>query len=603
MQAIKNENHKFGLQSVLILTICSLVLLAMLALGAVSYLSSRSIVGDFGSLTIVGYLDRLERALHQELDALVYQANFVSQALVSGRYSFAEPQRLADFASGSMAAAPQIGDITIGDGKDSAIEVARTTSNHTITKTIKVSDRPELLKIAKRAQTSRSPFWIEPFYSSSHRSSLIGLCIPVRYENRYLGFVVVSIFSQTLSVFVDELSDLPRRTAFMLFGPNHVLAHPQLARGSPKLSTGNPLLALDQLGDAVLIGLPDGYSFREAGIELPEGSEALIVDQNDKHYQVYMRTIESHEQKPLVIGIYLSESIFNEVIETLGLEALIGVALLIFAIILAILLSKMIARSIVRAANAALAIRTFDFERVPTLRGSKIAEVDNLARSLNRAFDGLKSFGRYVPRKLVARLIKEGRADAGSEERALSVMFTDIAGFSALCETMSAGEVAQFINEHLSLVSKCIDDKGGTIDKYIGDAVMAFWGAPDTLENTALPACRAATAVRSAIFEDNKRRRSVGLEPVRIRIGIHTGPLVVGDIGAPERINYTVVGDVVNGGQRLEGLGKEVDPHAEVIILISGATAELLPKKFPLTSIGSFKVKGKEQRLDVFQLN
>jgi class 3 adenylate cyclase len=176
---------------------------------------------------------------------------------------------------------------------------------------------------------------------------------------------------------------------------------------------------------------------------------------------------------------------------------------------------------------------------------------------------------RYVPRTLVMRLVKEGRVGFGSEERVLAIMFTDIASFTSMCETMSAGEVAAFINQHLSLVSACVEQAGGTIDKFIGDAVMAFWGAPGRVENPAASACRAAVAIQHALAADNKRRAAEGLAPVRIRIGIHMGPVVVGDIGAPNRINYTIVGDTVNAAQRLESLGKTVDPNAEAITLVS----------------------------------
>lgn len=602
MQTPKDERLRFGLQPALVVSIAGLVLLAVGAVGAVSYLASRSIVREFGSVTIVENLDRLESELRDEMDAVVHQAQFVSQAIIGGTYSFAEPQRLADFASGSMAAAPQIGGILLAGANSSAIRVMRTIGNDTVTTTFDLETRTNLQQLAELARNARGSFWIEPVYSTTRRASLLGLCVPIRYEDRYLGFIVVSILTKTLSAFADELSDPPHVTAFMLYGGDFVLAHPSLIDNSAKLSKSSPLLGFDKVGDVVLANLSEGLPFHEVGISLPEDSEALIVSKNDKHYQVYMRAVDGYGEKPIVIGIYYSESILNRVFQILRDQVIVGIALLIGAIILAFVLGRIIARPIARAARGALAVQSFDFDHVPTLRHSRIIEVDDLARSLNRAYDGLKSFARYVPRKLVARLIKEGLPGAGSEERALSVMFTDIAGFSALCEEMSASEVADFINAHLSLVSRCIDGEGGTIDKYIGDAAMAFWGAPDTLDNTALPACRAAVAIRAAIVADNRERLARGLAPVRIRIGVHTGPLVVGDIGAPERINYTVVGDVVNGAQRLESLGKEIDPEAEAIVLISGATAELLPPEIAVTSEGTFRVKGKEHSLNVFRV-
>src|SRR5882724_13442862 len=109
---------------------------------------------------------------------------------------------------------------------------------------------------------------------------------------------------------------------------------------------------------------------------------------------------------------------------------------------------------------------------------------------------------------------------------------------------------------------------------------MAFWGAPGRTENPAASACRAAIAIQRAIAADNKQRISTGLDPVRIRIGIHMGTVVVGDIGAPSRINYTIVGDAVNATQRLESLGKTIDPDAEAIALVSEEIFAAAPDGF-----------------------
>ncbi|MBA4037448.1 MAG: adenylate/guanylate cyclase domain-containing protein, partial [Bradyrhizobium sp.] len=199
-------------------------------------------------------------------------------------------------------------------------------------------------------------------------------------------------------------------------------------------------------------------------------------------------------------------------------------------------------------------------------------------------------------------LVKEGRVGAGTEERTLAIMFTDIVGFTSACEKLSAREVAEYINHHLALVAACVEQEGGTIDKFIGDAVMAFWGAPGRVENPAASACRAAVAIQLDIAAENQRRTASGLEPVRIRIGIHMGTVVVGDIGAPNRINYTIVGDAVNATQRLESLGKSVDPDAESITLVSRTVFDALPHGFDLVSRGSHVVKGKHERLEVYQL-
>jgi len=131
---------------------------------------------------------------------------------------------------------------------------------------------------------------------------------------------------------------------------------------------------------------------------------------------------------------------------------------------------------------------------------------------------------------------------------------------------------------------------------------MAFWGAPGRIENPAESACRADVAIQRALAADNKRRVSEGLESVRIRMGIHLGSVVVGDIGTPNRINYTIVGDAVNATQRLESLGKTIDPDAEAIALVSEEIFAAVPAGFQFIDRGIHLVKGKQESLKVFQL-
>jgi class 3 adenylate cyclase len=190
-----------------------------------------------------------------------------------------------------------------------------------------------------------------------------------------------------------------------------------------------------------------------------------------------------------------------------------------------------------------------------------------------------------------------------SLERELTVLFTDIAGFTSASEGMPAAETAEFLNAHFAMLAACIEAEGGTIDKFIGDSVMAFWGAPDRQEDHADRACRAALAMAAAIREDNAGRMEQGLPAVKVRIGIHTGAMVVGNIGAPGRMNYTIVGDAVNTGNRLEQLSKELAaPDSDVSILISGTTAERLGDGFSPVSCGRQPVRGRQETIEVFRL-
>ncbi len=265
-------------------------------------------------------------------------------------------------------------------------------------------------------------------------------------------------------------------------------------------------------------------------------------------------------------------------------------------------LSRLIARPVNRASETAQTLRKLDFSDVRMMDDSRIAEIGQLSRSFNAMVRSLEAAAKYIPVKLLEKLIREQAADVEPQERELTVMFTDIVGFTSLCEGMSPAQVARFISDHLTLLAGCVDEEDGTIDKYIGDALMAFWGAPGEIEDHAQAACRCALRIRDVVEQDNARRAEAGLSPVRIRIGIHTGPLVVGNIGAPNRVNYTVIGDNVNIAARLEQMGKDIDSDAQVAILISEPVRKRLGNSWQVESLGRQAIRGRKNALAVYRL-
>ena len=136
------------------------------------------------------------------------------------------------------------------------------------------------------------------------------------------------------------------------------------------------------------------------------------------------------------------------------------------------------------------------------------------------------------------------------------------------------------------------------IDKFIGDAAMALWNAAETQADHAARAERAADAIRTTLDDDNARQDP----PVRLRIGIHSGPVVVGNIGSATRMNYTVVGDTVNTASRLEDLGRTLLPDVEIAVLLSAATAAALPESLPISSLGCHGLRGRDAPTEVFAL-
>ena len=172
-----------------------------------------------------------------------------------------------------------------------------------------------------------------------------------------------------------------------------------------------------------------------------------------------------------------------------------------------------------------------------------------------------------------------------------------------MSEQLPASQVAELLNEHFALVAECIETEGGVLDKYIGDAAMAFWGAPEVQPDHAERACNAAQRIAVAIAEDNSKRQRNGLEPVRVRMGIHSGLALVGNIGAPDRVNYTVIGDTVNIAQRLEELCRKLAPaNFDSYLLISEETADRMETQFDLEPMGAHTLPGRKAPIRAYSL-
>ncbi len=250
--------------------------------------------------------------------------------------------------------------------------------------------------------------------------------------------------------------------------------------------------------------------------------------------------------------------------------------MLAIALGLAFWLGRSIAKPMTILSQSGQRLARLDFTPLE-IKSSRIKEVERAVEAQRAMRNGLQWLSNYIPRTLTPVLMKSGD-QLISRERDIVVLFTDIVGFSTIAEGRPAAKVAALLNRHFGLLGAIIDQEGGTIDKYIGDSIMAFWGAPLEQEDSADRAVRAAQRIAQKLHVDNARRARKGLKPLRIRIGIHKGPALVGNIGAPGRVNYTLVGDTVNVAQRLEQFGREIDDgKSDAIISISGELAAALP--------------------------
>jgi adenylate cyclase len=273
-----------------------------------------------------------------------------------------------------------------------------------------------------------------------------------------------------------------------------------------------------------------------------------------------------------------------------------GVAVLLAALG-ALIAAWLLSRSIARIASKTERIRRLDFSDSAPI-DSRITEIVQLSDSIERMRSGLEVFGRYVSKKLVDQIMRSPEAaGVGGTRRNVTVMFSDIQGFSLLSETMEPELLTSRLSRYFDVMGAAITANRGTIDKYIGDSIMAFWNAPEPDEDHIANAVRAALRAAANGHRLAEKWRSRGRSGFHTRFGLHTGLAVVGNVGARERINYTLVGAVANQASRLEGLNKIYGTE----ILASGEVAGPTADRFVWRHVDRIVAAGTTEAHDVYE--
>ena len=251
-----------------------------------------------------------------------------------------------------------------------------------------------------------------------------------------------------------------------------------------------------------------------------------------------------------------ADELYDIVDQTQRVAADIGLLLVALAVVSCVVVSRRISRPIGRIAADLEAVGRFELDTDAAPR-SFVREIVVVADAVDRMKASLRSFGRYVPRQLVQDVLRSGEeARLGGHSRVLSLYFSDVAGFTRISELMSPSELVEYLGEYLQEMTQIIEAHQGAVDKFIGDGILALCNAPREVEDHAAAACRAALRSQDRLRVLRELWLAQGREPMRVRIGLHTGEAIVGNIGTPDRFEYTVTGDAVNLASRLEGLSK-----------------------------------------------
>jgi adenylate cyclase len=435
----------------------------------------------------------------------------------------------------------------------------------------------------KTGLAADDPQWFRVIDHPAGERPSIAFAGPIDVYQERQGVLAVIIEYTRLARFLSQLAVGRTGTAFIFDSNRDLVAAPDKEADELHAARGDRTLlplALMALADAGGDGRTEAWRSR-----LVSGGAA---------YEVAIAPLPFPGWR---LATVIPEAEFLGPVETTLRRLIVGLAV---GAVLAALASAMLARSVIAAPLSRVVgelrhVESFALERVRR-HPSRLREIASLSGAIAEMATGLSAFRKFIPADLVRSLLRQGvDAKPGGSIQELSVMFIDIAGFTGLSERMG-DRVVPLLSRYLDIASEVIVANGGTIDKFIGDAVMAFWGAPQPQADHALRCCRAALGCCRAMRESGLAD-DLG-QPLQIRIGINSGRMLVGNIGSELRLNYTVIGDAVNVASRLEGTNKSYGTQ----ILIGEATERLARGAIVVREVDSIAVYGREEGFAVYEL-
>jgi len=432
----------------------------------------------------------------------------------------------------------------------------------------------------------------------------ISTSAPVYFANvsaeTFRGVANVAIELERLSRFLQRLKVGASGTVVIIDQRGHIVASPDDRAIAEQQKGEMPMLR--ELGAAGnrLLALVD-QTIHSKQVDLPRTGDILqlsVVDPSDgRSYYITFAPLNFHGW---IAATVVPASDFLATIDqqTPYLLAALAALTLVMAGLAAVVVNNLVARPLVRIAGQLKHIESFRLDQV-TRVPSRLHEFDSLSNALLQMSVGLSSFRKYMPTELVRTLVSQGiEAKPGGNQETLTVLFADLQGFTTLSEMLGEG-IVPVLSEYLETASSAVIAHRGEIDKFIGDAVMAFWGAPIENPQHARDACAAALAMQRAMMARQAQMPAADPRRVlRVRVGINTGRMLVGNIGSSDRLNYTVIGDPVNVASRLESVNKRYG----TAIIIGEETRRAAGDAIVVRQLDWVAVYGRAEGIAIYEL-
>ena len=540
--------------------------------------------------------DAADASLEPALGALLAEASLVAVTFVDGDGGLRQVLRLAALAHGRAPDPAPAG---------AAIAARRVPAGAAVESWSFLDAAGLLLGEARlpRRTAPRVPIWAlqaqEPGAQISPVHDLDSVGRPgltVSHGTPAGGAVGLDLLLVELGRFLSERRVSPSGSAVLFTEDGILLGHQDPARAVAGGVAGAPTAwtTLAVSDDAAIRGL--WRAFAEA--RLAPG-QTRVIDIAGTETLVHLARVEGFVAPRVLVGVLAPLSDFTAAIDR-GIRngSLLAVAALALALAGLGIVAWRVAHPLGVLAREAEAIRRLELAQ-PLDLVSHITEVERLVEAMGAMKSALRLFSVYVPRDLVRKLMAEGaEAELGGERRRLTVMFSDVQGFTTIAERMDPEELMRITSAYFQALTDDLLEHHATIDKYIGDAVMAIWNAPKRDLAHALHGCRAALHARALTLRLEQDYAARGWPRLRTRFGIHTGDAVVGNVGSSDRMAYTAIGSMVNLASRLEGMNKIYGTQ----ILVSEATRIGAGSGFVFRPVDLVLAKGTQDPVEVHEL-
>jgi len=452
------------------------------------------------------------------------------------------------------------------------------------------------------AEEEKTAIWTPVYLFATDNLPGFTCAIPVFDRNgKVTGVSSIDIAVDELSRFLGTIMPTPNTSIFILDKQNNLVA---LQAREEKDLEKLFVRSVDERGQVSFnvssVHLMQDEKMRYLLEEIiKEGARSGLMEYKNEKYITSLVPISIEGGLDLDICIITPENdVLGNVRANLRNVTIFSVIIIIIIPFVSIIFSQAIAKPMRLLADEMSKIKTFQLDSDVSIN-TNLLEIIDMREAFDNMRSGLKNFKRYVPADLVAQLINQNiNADLGGEEKELTIFFSDIAKFTSIAEKTEPEKLVQDLCVYFEIVSKTISENKGTIDKYIGDAVMAFWGAPVMIENHAEKACHASIHVRNNLHTLGRQWENQGKLPFHTRIGIHTGNVIVGNMGYQDRLNYTVIGDAVNVSSRLEGINKVYGTE----IIVSENTFEQCTDQFEFRLLDRVSLLGRYEGMNIYEL-